>query len=693
MPRFDKYSKLLKNLNGSVDLGIRRVSWSADGESVGYTLGGKNTILDIATGATKEGTITATDVRGRRRRVGPQRGRQFDTTYTADGKVKAVSRDRNVYISDADGSNEVAVTTEGSVANRIKYGTGSWVYGEELAQTEAMWFSPDGKKLAYYRFDESDVKDYYVAYSQLQIQDVLNTEPYPKAGAPNPHVELYIYDLASKQSTKVATDFGDKSMSEYIFNIAWSKDGSELYFYRMNRKQMKWQFCAANPSNGTGRVILEENRNDGWVDQQPQISWLEDGKRFIINSDRSGFHNLYLYDIEGTLLKTLTSLSCEVEEVQLIDEKNSKIFYSARSAPNPYLSQLHSVNIDGTGEASLTDINLSHTSTVSPNGKYFVDIAEDVSTAPVTNLCDASGKVLKQLSKSDTSKFDALKFKRAQRFTFTAGDGKTKCYGSMSFPSDFNPHSKYPVIVFVYGGPESGGTVEHFKLPNPITELGFIVAEMDGRNTSGRGRAFLCAGYRKLGTVEIDDHAAGVQALAHDYKFIDGSRVGIQGTSYGGYFSAMSILRYPNVYAASCSSSPVTDWRNYDSIYTERYMGLPTAEDNSAGYEAGSCMTYADKLQGRLMLYFGTSDNNVHPANTLQLATKLESLGKKFDLQIGADKEHTQMNASRMWEYFINNLIIDPQKFPQKQAARWRKLADQKLVKLNISKRLSPNKI
>jgi dipeptidyl-peptidase 4 len=217
-------------------------------------------------------------------------------------------------------------------------------------------------------------------------------------------------------------------------------------------------------------------------------------------------------------------------------------------------------------------------------------------------------------------------------------------------------------LVFVYGGPESGGGIERFSAPDPLTEFGFVIVNMDGRGTKGRGRAFMCAVYRKLGIVEIDDEAAGVKELVAKRKYLDGKRVGIQGTSYGGYFSALSILRYPDVYAAACASSPVTDFRLYDSVYTERYMGQPTQEDNDVGYTEGSCMTYAKDLKGRLMLYYGTADNNVHPSNTIQLANALERAGKRYDMMVGGDRGHSQMNATRMWEYFVNYLILDAPK-------------------------------
>ncbi len=224
-------------------------------------------------------------------------------------------------------------------------------------------------------------------------------------------------------------------------------------------------------------------------------------------------------------------------------------------------------------------------------------------------------------------------------------------------PSNFDPSRKYPLLVSVYAGPATNGAYERFAVPNPLTEYGFLVATLDSRSAAGRGKRFLDAIYEKLGTVEIDDQAAGVRALA-ERPYVDGARVGIFGTSYGGYTSAMAILRHPDVFAAASAASPVTDWRNYDSIYTERYMWLP--QENAAGYDAGSAMTYADRLTGRLMIYYGTADNNVHPSNSLQLIQALQSAQKSFDVQVGPDRGHSALNPYRMMEFFIDNLVLRP---------------------------------
>jgi len=663
MPRYDRYTRLQSQLSGAVDRGIDRVTWSDDGKQFGYTRGGTNYVFDVATLTEKEGRLPAGSGSGNDRRRRPDRGRQFDTVLSADGKLKAVSRDRNVYVSRADGSEEFAVTTDGDAAKRVKYGVASWVYGEELEVREAMWFSPDAKKLAYYRFDESKVKDYYIAYAQLDLQDTLNTEPYPKVGQPNPEVQLFIFDLDSRTSTKVDTGFGSPDLGHYIYNVRWSTDGAELYFNRMPRKQDVMEWCAANRDTGACRTILTETRTDGWSSQIPELRFLKDGKRFVWWSDRTGWGNYYLYDTTGAQLARLSKLEgSEVERIVSIDEDRNVLYYTARDGDNPYLSQLHRVGLDGKGDVRLTDPKFSHTTYVAPGGQHFVDVEESISDAPRTVLRDADGKELKELSQAGLTKWNDLGLHKNERFTFTAADGKTTCYGRLSFPSDFDPAKKYPLLVFVYGGPESGGGIERFEPPNALTELGFVIASMDGRGTRGRGRDFMCAVYRKLGIVEIDDHAAAVKELVSKRSYLDGKRVGIQGTSYGGYFSALSILRYPDVYAVACASSPVTDFRLYDSIYTERYMGQPTPEDNEKGYAAGSCMTYVKNLKGRLMLYYGTADNNVHPSNAIQLASKLEGAGKRFDMMVGADRGHSQMNATRMWEYFVNYLILDASK-------------------------------
>ncbi len=267
------------------------------------------------------------------------------------------------------------------------------------------------------------------------------------------------------------------------------------------------------------------------------------------------------------------------------------------------------------------------------------------------------GKVVAEVAQSDLTKFTAVGLKKAEMFTYLATDGKTTLRGIIQFPSNFDPAKKYPSLLTVYGGPASGGNTarETFITPSPLTEYGFLVLNLDSRAAPGMGKRTLDSIYMKLGQVEMDDMAAGLKALA-SRPYFDKGRVGVYGTSYGGYTAAMMILRHPDLVAAASASSPVTAWDHYDSIYTERYMWIP--QENKEGYAAGSAMTYAGALKGRLLIYYGTADNNVHPSNSMQLIRALQQAGKSFDVQVGPDLGHTGVNQQRMMEFFIENLVV-----------------------------------
>jgi dipeptidyl-peptidase-4 len=595
--------------------------------------------------------------------------------------MTAKYRDRNVWLSAADGTDERAVTTDGSAASRIKYGTASWVYGEELSQRTAMWWSPDSRMLAYYRFDEREVRDSYVVLNQTQVQPALDTEAYPAAGMANPMVDLFVYDVATRQSVRVnvrdGKPFDDTAVGHYVYRVAWTADGRELTFLRTNRHQNVMEVAAANPATGACRVVLREEWPSGWLMSEPRMVFLADGKRFIWESQRNGWNNFYLYDLSGRLVAPITSSTrFEAAALVKIDERANALFYTARDGDNPLKLQLHRVRLDGTGDRRLTDAAFHHTiagcipslgsrpeSTpvagpcpISPDSTYFVDVYQTHDVPPATRLADATtGRAVAELAASDTTRFVELGLKKAELFTFTAADGTTTLRGLIQFPSAFDPGKRYPALVSVYGGPEfaSNAARETFVITSPLTEYGFLLVNVDSRAVPGLGKRTLDALYQKLGQVEIDDMAAGVKAL-WDRPYLDRARVGIFGTSYGGYTAAMELLRHPEVFAAASASSPATDWRNYDTIYTERYMGTP--QENKAGYDAGSAMTYAKDLQGRLLIYYGSADNNVHPSNSLQLIKALQDAGKSHDVQVGADRGHSGVNQDRMMEFFIDAL-------------------------------------
>ena len=660
MPGYAAYSEMRAKRSNACRYGRLSVTWSDDGTKFSAQHAGKVETYHLASKTWTNGGLEAISQAGHGR-VEPARGRQFDSISSPDGKSRAICRERNVVLSMADGQ-EVAVTTDGSESSRVKYGAASWVYGEELDQREAMWFSPDGKKLAFYRFDESKALDYYLTLSQTTVQDQLNAEAYPKAGAPNPIADVLVYDLATKRTTQLKVRFGEPEMGHYIYSVRWSPDGTELLFFRQNRKENRMEVCAGNPETGECRTILEERNPNGWVPYQPGSDWTETGeiplflpdRKLIWVSERSGFRNAYLYDLSGRLICPLTQNQFDLQRLLLVDPKG-RLWYTAHNGSYPSQIELHRVNLDGTGDVTLTDIKLSHSVEVSPAGNAFVDVAEALDVLPVTRLCTADGVVVQVLMRSDASQAVQIGLKPVERVEFLAADGVTKLYGYLAKPTHFDPSKRYPLLVSVYGGPESSGTQDAYVEPDPLTDFGFLIAWFDGRGTFGRGRAFLDAVYRKLGVVDIDDQAAGVKALAKR-PYVDAKHVGIYGTSYGGYASLMALLRYPSVFQAAAASSPVTDWHNYDSTYTERYMGLP--EENEAGYRRGSALTYVMNKRGHLLIYFGTADNNVHPSNTIQLVNALNREGKGYEMVLGPDEEHSGVDDMRMMEFFIDHLVL-----------------------------------
>lgn len=659
MPGYDQYQKMAPQIKGTVDPGTLSVTWVEDGRSFEYVKEGKLWSYDVRK---KEVTDMgqAPPTPPRRRIVRPARGRQYASADSPDGKFKAYTKNRNMYISNPDGSGEMAITTDGNMENLLKYGIATWVYGEELRQTTAMWWSPDSKKIAFYRFKEEGAKLYYVLLDQLELYDSLEIMSYPKVGEPNLPVDLMVYDLETKMITEFdvrdGESFQDGPLGTYLYGMSWTPDGKEFLFHSTNRKQDIMEYRAGDPNTGKTRVVVREEWLPSFTENTPEMMVLDDGQHFIWASERTGFKNYYLYNFDGTLINSLTQHDFEVNNIVRVDEKEGLMYYMARSGENHMKIQLHRVKMDGSKDTRLTDPSFHHSVDISPDGKYFIDIAQTHNTPPFTNLINTKGKLVAELEKSDVSKWEELGLKTVEAFTFTSADGVTELHGLLHFPSNFDPSKKYPLILANYGGPATNEFKETFTLPNPLTEYGFLIVDIDGRNVKGRGKRLLDQLYGNLGIVEQDDFAEGIKSL-YDRPYFDKDRVGVYGTSYGGTTSAMSLLRFPDVYHAAVANSSVTDWINYDNIYTERFMN--TLENNQAGYDAFNLMNYAKNLEGELMIYYGTADNNVHPSNSLQLIKALQDAGKSFEVQVGPDRGHTAVSTDRMMEFFIRHLVLD----------------------------------
>ncbi len=720
LPGHEQYQRMSPQIQNAWVSGAITPRWDADARAFSYLLRGRTYRFDVGTMAASESTSPSPAPpagRGRAAAAGSPpvvlppgrgggaeqaqmemprgpvagcpvgmvaRGRQSFCELSPDGLRKAFYRERNLWLANADGSGEIRLTSDGSETTRIKYGVASWVYGEELSQTTAMWWSPDSRKLAFYRFDESKVQDFYLTTGQTGIQDAVDVEAYPKAGTDNPVADVLVHDVAARRTTTLdvrdGRPFDNAVIGHYVYNIQWRADGSELLLNRSNRRQQIVEFSGCAPATGRCRGIVREQWLTGWIDTDaaPSPRWLSDRTRFIWPSDRNGWRNYYLYDLTGRLIAPLTTNTFDAAGIVKVDEAAGLMFYTAHDGDTFMKLQVHRVGLDGQGEMRLTDPAFHHSvgacaftvagqgpnagCGVSPDNKYLVDVYQSHDMPPATRLVDAAaGKVLAPIAEGDAAGLDRLGFKRTEQFTYTAADGATTLYGQISFPSNFDPAKQYPMLVPVYGGPVAFSSIPaaSFVPPHPTAEYGFLIVRVMYRGVPGTGKRGADALYLKLGQTEMDDMAAGVKAL-WSRPYVDKDRVGIYGTSYGGYTAAMQLMRHPEVFTAASSSSPVTDWRNYDTIYTERYMWLP--QENPQGYDAGSVMTYARDLKGRLLLYYGTADNNVHPTNTLQLIRALQRATKSFDVQVGPDLPHSAVNTQRMMEFFIEHLVVHPER-------------------------------
>ena len=665
LPGYEQFRETSRAMGRLVRGGIvRDVIWGERDAYVQYRVGNRVLRYDFEDGnveeleeheieSTSQGRVTS---RGGGSR-GPSRGRQSEKVLSPDGEWVAEFRDWNLCLRNVESDQTIAVTTDGH--RKHKYATGSWVYGEELRQTTAMWWSPDSSQIAYYEFDETEVLDFYLTPGLTKIQTELYIEGYPKPGSPNPVVGLHIYDLVTSESTRVPIGVDS---NQYIYNIRWSPDGTLLIYNKTNRHQNDLEVMAYNPESGEQYCIVQETQ-ETWQSNSPEFRWLKDGKRFIWETERNGWKHYELRHIDGRRLNGLTTANYPCSTIVEIDEPNEWFYYTAFSAKTPLHAQLHRVRLDGTKKSRLTEDDLSHSSFhIAPNHGHFIAMAQSIDTPPSTAIYaidyqSNTGTKLKTLAEADVSAMANRPM--PELFTFTADDGKTELYGVLYKPLSFDPKKTYPLLIEVYGGPLSTSLSPRFRPAHAYSEFGIIIAKLENRGTRHRGKAFESATYLKLGSVDLADQAAGVRALT-ERQYIDQSRVGITGHSYGGYMAALAILKYPDLFHVAVAGAPVTDWRNYDTIYTERFMRTP--QENSEGYDSGSTLTFADNLEGKLLLLHGMVDDNVHPNNVWQLVDRFQKARKPFDMMFFPNSGHGINSPSvnpLKWEYLVEHLVLN----------------------------------
>jgi len=577
------------------------------------------------------------------------RAKQATEVPSPDGAWTAVFKDCNVVLRPKEGE-PVAVTTEG--AGKRWFGSADWVYGEELDQNTAMWWSPDSKRIAYYDFDETPVKDYYLLAGLAGLRTRPVSGGYPKPGDPNPVAKLEVYDLASGKRTPV--DVGP-SADQYVYGVRWSPKGEALLWFRAPRRQDMVELMVTDPATGASRALITE-RQESWQENSPTIRFLEDGSRFLWESESNGHSNWELWDLAKGRLARLTDDPWVAESIVEVDERAGWVYYMARSSPTAICSQLHRVRLDGSARERLTPGDLHHSAVhVAPDHSCFVSTCEFVDVAPSAALRSMDGRDLATLTKPVPDSLAKQGLEKPEFIRCLAADGKTELYGILWKPPGFDPSKRYPLVVDAYGGPLIATVSPRFAGVDPDVGRGVLVARVDNRGTPGRGKAFEAATYLKLGGPDVDDQAAFVAELAKR-PYVDGDRVAICGHSYGGYMALLAALRHPETFHVAVAGAPPTDWRQYDTIYTERVMRAP--QENEAGYDAGSAIKLAGTLKGRVLLLHGMMDDNVHVANTFALADAWQSGNIPFEMQIFPKADHgigSPAYESAKWSFILRN--------------------------------------
>ncbi|HEY6806039.1 MAG TPA: S9 family peptidase [Pyrinomonadaceae bacterium] len=557
--------------------------------------------------------------------------------FSPDGRMVSFVRDNNLYVEDLGMQRrERALTKDGGP--KILNGRLDWVYQEELygrGNFGAYWWSPDSQSIAYLRFDERPVPEFTVV-DHIPYDQNLEVTSYPKAGDPNPIVKLGVINVIGGDTRWVDT-FKYEPTDLLISRVMWAPDSKKVVFQAQNREQTFLDLNFADAREGKSSNVIHETTKT-WVSAIDDPTFLDDGS-FIWQSERSGWRHLYHYSADGKLIKQLTDGRWEVRSVDGVDEKNGVVYFSGTEhsliAPQGY-----SVKLDGSGFTRLTMTEGTHRIDVSPNYSFFVDNWSDVNTPPQTRLYDRNGKLVRVLAENKVDALKQYKLGTTELVQVKTRDGFVMD-AMMIKPPDFDPKKKYPVMTFTYSGPHSpqvrnawGATT--YMWHQLLAQKGYIMWVCDNRTASGKGAESTWPVYKNFGELELRDLEDGVSWLKNQ-SYVDGSRIGIWGWSYGGFMTSYA-LTHSQSFKIGIAGGTVADWRNYDSVYTERYMGTP--QNNPEGYKKSSPVTSAKNLHGKLLLIHGAIDDNVHMANTIQFLYELQKAGKQVQLMVYPKSRH-----------------------------------------------------
>lgn len=583
-------------------------------------------------------------------------GKQRLTTLSPDGRKVAFVRDNNLYVMNVNSLEETQVTFDGKF-NEVINGTTDWVYEEEFAITQGFYWSPDSKRIAFYRFDESKVKQYSMQMWGSLYPDNY-TYKYPKAGEDNSVVDVMVYDITTGKTLRL--DVGSEN-DQYIPRIQWTHDANTLALMRMNRLQNHMELLLADATTGAMRLLYDE-QDEAYVEVPETWRFLADGKHMLLSSERDGYNHLYLFDMEGNKVCQITQGAFDVTKVCSVDEKKGLIYYLSHET-GAINRALYCIDFKGKKKVCLSgDKPGWNNANFSSNSKYYINNFSDANTPPVYTLHTANGKLLKTLE-DNAALCKQMAEHGVGHKTFgtltTSQDIKLNYY--IILPPDFDSTKRYPLFFYVYGGPgnqqvtNSYGAGDYYWF-HMLAQHGYVVACFDGRGTGGRGAAFKKMTYRNLGHMECQDAIEAARWFGKK-AWIDESRIGIFGWSFGGYLSTLSILKGHDVFKSAIAVAPVITWRYYDNIYTERFLQRP--QDNPRGYDDNSPLNFANLLEGNYLLVHGTGDDNVHFQNAVDMVTALEKANKQFEFRIYPNKNHsiyggnTRLNLYQLMTDFI----------------------------------------
>ncbi len=560
-----------------------------------------------------------------------------EPTFSPDGSKIGFAKANNLFVYDVASAKVTQVTTDGK-KNSIINGITDWVYEEEFAFVRAYDWSADSRKLAYIRFDESEVPEFSMNIFKKDLYPTVETFKYPKAGEKNALVSLHVYDVVSAATKTISLgNYNDF----YIARMEWTNDANILSAQVLNRHQDNLDLLFIDGTTGNAKVVLNE-KDKAYVDVTDNLTFLKDNS-FIWTSEKDGYNHIYLYDKTGKLKNQVTKGNWEVTAYYGFDEKTKTVFY--QSVENgSIVRDVYRIGLDGKNKVKLSQKAGTNSATFSPNFQYFINSYSSVSQPTVYTLNTAKdGKQLQSIvdNKALAEKIKKYDLPAKEFFELTTEKGH-KLNAWMIKPKDFDASKKYPVFMFQYSGPGSQEVANNWLDTNDmwfmmLAQQGYIVACVDGRGTGFKGAAFKKCTQKELGKYEVEDQIDAAKVIGN-YPYVDKARIGIFGWSYGGFMSSNCLFKGAEVFKMAIAVAPVTNWRFYDSIYTERYMQTP--QENASGYDDNSPINHVSKLKGKFLLIHGTADDNVHVQNTMQMIEALVQANKQFDWAIYPDKNH-----------------------------------------------------